>query len=66
MIKIIRKDNKNMGEEDIVYTPTRDYGNGVENYECDGCRADGFTDFNCGVCPHNSERIREYHRKYVG
>lgn len=43
----------------------RDYGNGVENYKCDGCRADGFTDFNCGVCPHNAERIREYNRKYV-
>lgn len=54
-----------MGEEDIIYTPTRDYGNGVENYECDGCRNDGFTHMGCGDCLHNDERIREYYRKYV-
>lgn len=56
-----------MGEDDVVvFSTTRDHGNGVENYECDGCRADRtFTDFNCSVCPHNSDRIREYNRKYV-
>lgn len=55
-----------MGDEDFV-----DYGNyiqdpGLENYECDGCRADGFTasSSGCHVCPYNEERIREYKRKY--
>lgn len=54
-----------MEENDLIEVPTRDYGPGIENYECKGCRADGFTDFNCGVCPSNQERIREYNRKYV-
>lgn len=56
-----------MGDEDVtVFSIVSDHGNGVENYECDGCRADTtFTGFNCGVCPHNSDRIREYNRKYV-
>ena len=56
-----------MGDEDVTVDSTvSDHGNGVENYECDGCRADTtFTGFNCGVCPHNSDRIREYNRKYV-
>ena len=55
-----------MGEEDVVYTPIHDYGNGVENYECEGCRADTtFSGFHCGVCPHNDDRIKEYNRKYI-
>ena len=54
-----------MGEEDIIYTESHDYGNGVENYECDGCRNDGFVHMGCGDCPHNSDRIREYNRKYI-
>ena len=54
-----------MGEEDVVECTT-DHGNGVENYECEGCCMDTtFTSFNCGVCPHNRDRIREYNRKYV-
>ena len=57
-----------MGEGDFVYSYdygySRDFGNGVENYECDGCRNDGFTHMGCGDCPHNEERIREYERKY--
>ena len=54
-----------MGEEDVVECTT-DHGNGVENYECEGCRMDTtFTSFNCGVCPHNGDRVREYNRKYV-
>lgn len=53
-------------EENDVTTFVRDHGNGVENYECGECRADTtFTGFNCGVCPHNNDRIREYNRKYV-
>lgn len=53
-----------MGDEDVVYTPSRerDYGNGVENYECEGCRSNAM---GCGECPHNEDRIREYNRKYV-
>lgn len=48
-----------MGEEDVVECTT-DHGNGVENYECDGCRMDTtFTSFHCGVCPHNRDRITE-------
>ena len=52
-------------EDDVVYYSSdnreRDHGNGVENYECEGCRMDKtFTDFHCGVCPHNQDRIREY------
>lgn len=55
-----------MGEEEGVYTEKHDYGNGVENYECEGCRMDTtFSSFHCGVCPHNDDRIREYNRKYV-
>lgn len=57
-----------MGEEDVVVSSREpvDHGNGVENYECDGCRMDTtFTSFHCGVCPHNGDRIREYNRKYV-
>ena len=56
-----------MGEEDVVSSREPiDHGNGVENYECDGCRMDTtFTSFNCGVCPHNGDRVREYNRKYV-
>lgn len=54
-----------MGEEDIIYTENHDYGNGVENYECDGCHNDGYTHMDCGDCPHNSDRIREYNRKYI-
>ena len=56
-----------MGEEDVVSSRELvDHGNGVENYECDGCRMDTtFTSFHCGVCPHNTDRIREYNRKYV-
>ena len=55
-----------MGEEDVVYTSTvRDHGNGVENYECDGCRADRYGLIGCGDCPHNKERIAEYNRKYI-
>ena len=60
-----------MGDgDDVIYYSSdnreRDHGNGVENYECDGCRMDTtFTDFHCGVCPHNPDRIREYNRKYV-
>lgn len=43
-----------------------DHGNGVENYECDGCQMDTtFSGFHCGVCPRNKDRIREYNRKYV-
>lgn len=51
-----------MGDEDVVYVPIRDYGNGVENYECDGCRSHAM---GCGECPFNDERIEEYRRKYV-
>ena len=56
-----------MGEEDVVNSREPvDHSNGVENYECDGCRMDTtFTSFHCGVCPHNRDRIREYNRKYV-
>lgn len=57
-----------MGEDDNVVSSTQptDHGGGVENYECDGCRMDTtFTSFNCGVCPRNGERVREYNRKYV-
>lgn len=57
------------GDEVVYYSSDsreRDHGPGVENYECDGCRADKtFTDFNCGVCPRNVDRVREYNRKYV-
>lgn len=56
-----------MGDEDATVVSTvHDHGNGVENYECYGCRADTtFTGFNCSVYPNNSDRIREYNRKYV-
>ena len=36
----------------------------LEDYECDGCRNDGFVHTGCGDCPHNNERIAEYYRKY--
>ena len=37
----------------------------LEDYECDNCGADTtFTDFHCGVCPHNGKRIEEYNKKY--
>lgn len=36
----------------------------LENYECDGCRADQLGITNCGSCPENSNRIREWKRKY--
>ena len=53
------------GNYEVNHEPT-DHGNGVGNYECDGCRMDTtFTSFNCGVCPHNGDRVREYNRKYV-
>lgn len=57
-------------EDDVIYYSSdnreRDHSNGVENYECASCRIDTtFADFNCGVCPHNQDRIREYIRKYI-
>lgn len=60
-----------MGDgDDVVYYSSddreRDHGNGVENYECDGCQMDKtFNSFNCGVCSRNQDRIREYNRKYI-
>ena len=30
----------------------RDYGPGIENYECDGCRNDGFVHTGCGCGGH--------------
>jgi hypothetical protein len=36
----------------------------LEDYECDGCRNDGNIHMGCGDCPHNSDRIREWERKY--
>lgn len=54
-----------MEENDRIEVFPCDYGPGVENYECSGCRVDEFTDFNCGVCPRNEERIREYNERYI-
>lgn len=54
-----------MGDNDVTTNREHDYGNGVENYECDGCRNDGFVHMGCGDCPHNDARIREYRRKYI-
>lgn len=54
-----------MGDNDVTTNREYDYGNGVENYECDGCRNDGFVHMGCGDCPHNDARIREYRRKYI-
>lgn len=57
-----------MGEEDAYIVVGNasaretDHGNGVENYECDGCRS---TAMGCGGCPHNKERIEEYRKKYI-
>lgn len=36
----------------------------LEDYECDGCRADRCGISGCGSCPENSARIREWKRKY--
>ena len=54
-----------MGDNDVTTSREQDYGNGVENYECEGCRNDGFVHMGCGDCPHNDARIREYRRKYI-
>lgn len=36
----------------------------LEDYECDGCRADRLGIMGCGSCPCNDERKREWERKY--
>ncbi len=32
----------------------------LEDYSCDYCRRD----YDCGSCPSNADRIREWQRKY--
>jgi hypothetical protein len=57
-----------MGDDGIIffgYQEDRDHGPGVENYSCEYCHNDGFSHMGCGDCPSNSERIREYNRKYM-
>ena len=57
-----------MGEHDTVYYShevEQDRGPGIENYECENCRADRVGILHCGTCPCNDSRMREYNRKYI-
>lgn len=56
-----------VGSEFIFYgyEPEVDRGDGIDNYQCENCSYSNFSSSNCSSCPCNTDRIRDYNKKFV-